>query len=37
MLINCLAYFGVDLGHFLRHKDTEAKPPVKTHEVDVSK
>lgn len=35
LLINCLAYFGVDIGHFLRRKGETAKP--KTHDIDVSK
>ena len=37
LLINCLAYFGVDLGHFLKRKGTaeeKAKTP-KTHDVEV--
>ena len=37
LLINCLAYFGVDIGHFLRRKGDEAKTPPKTHDIDVSK
>ena len=37
LLINCLAYFGVDIGHFLRRKGTEEKPEVKTHDIDVTK
>ncbi len=35
LLINCLAYFGVDIGHFLRRKGTEEKPAPKTHDIDV--
>jgi hypothetical protein len=35
LLINCLAYFGVDIGHFLRRKGGTTKP--KTHDIDVSK
>lgn len=34
LLINCLAYFGVDIGHFLRRKNTETKPEPKTHDLD---
>lgn len=37
LLINCLAYFGVDIGHFLRRKGTEGKPEPKTHDIDVTK
>ncbi len=37
LLINCLAYFGVDIGHFLRRKGGEEKPVPKTHDIDVSK
>jgi hypothetical protein len=37
LLINCLAYFGVDIGHFLKRKGTENKPVVKTHDIDVEK
>jgi hypothetical protein len=37
LLINCLAYFGVDIGHFLRRKGTEEKPAPKTHDIDVTK
>ena len=37
LLINCLAYFGVDIGHFLRRKGDAAKPEVKTHDIDVTK
>ncbi|MFN0080456.1 MAG: DUF1232 domain-containing protein [Prosthecobacter sp.] len=37
LLINCLAYFGIDLGHFLRRKGEAAKPEPKTHDIDVSK
>lgn len=34
LLINCLAYFGVDIGHFLRRKNAETKPEPKTHDLD---
>lgn len=37
LLINCLAYFGVDIGHFLRRKGEPGKPEPKTHDIDVSK
>ena len=37
LLINCLAYFGVDIGHFLKRKGTEEKPAPKTHDIDVTK
>ena len=37
LLINCLAYFGVDIGHFLRRKGTEEKAEPKTHDIDVTK
>jgi len=36
LLLNCLAYFGVDLGHFLKRKGGAAKPGPKTHDIDVS-
>ena len=34
LLINCLAYFGVDLGHFLKRKGADEKQ-AKTHDVEV--
>ena len=34
LLINCLAYFGVDLGHFLKRKGAEEKPTPKTHDIE---
>lgn len=37
LLINCLAYFGVDIGHFLRRKGEESKTTPKTHDIDVRK
>ncbi|MDZ4405044.1 hypothetical protein [Prosthecobacter sp.] len=37
LLINCLAYFGLNVGHLFRRKGEDAKPPVKTHDIDVSK
>jgi len=37
LLINCLAYFGLDLSHFLRRKGPEEKPAPKTHDIDVTK
>jgi len=37
LLINCLAYFGVDIGHFLRRKGTDGKAEPKTHDIDVTK
>ncbi|MFO1482425.1 MAG: DUF1232 domain-containing protein [Verrucomicrobiaceae bacterium] len=37
LLINCLAYFGVNVGHLFRRKDENAKPPPKVHDIDVSK
>lgn len=37
LLINCLAYFGLDIGHFLRRKSEAAKPEPKTHDIDVIK
>ncbi len=36
LLLNCLAYFGLDLGHFLKRKVGTAKPGPKTHDIDVS-
>jgi Protein of unknown function (DUF1232) len=36
LLLNCLAYFGLDLGHLLRRKPDAAKPAPKTHDIDVS-
>jgi hypothetical protein len=35
LLINCLAYFGVDLGHLLKRQGAEQKPTPKTHDVEV--
>lgn len=37
LLINCLAYFGVDIGHFFKRKGEPGKPEPKTHDIDVSK
>ena len=37
LLINCLAYFGLDLGHFFKRKDAGTKPAPKTHDIDVEK
>ena len=37
LLINCLAYFGVDIGHFLRRKGDAAQGEPKTHDIDVEK
>lgn len=37
LLINCLAYFGLDVTRFLRRKSDSGKPDVKTHDIDVSK
>ncbi|WP_395745433.1 hypothetical protein [Prosthecobacter sp.] len=37
LLINCLAYFGVDLGHLFKRKDEVAKPGAKTHDIEVTK
>lgn len=37
LLINCLAYFGVDVGHLLRRKTDVEKPVHKTHDIDVTK
>ena len=37
LLINCLAYFGVDVGRFLRRKGADEKPVPKTHDIDVTK
>lgn len=37
LLINCLAYFGINIGHLFRRKDENAKPPPKVHDIDVSK
>ncbi|MBN8420559.1 MAG: DUF1232 domain-containing protein [Verrucomicrobia bacterium] len=37
LLIICLAYFGVDIGHFLRRKGTDGKAEPKTHDIDVTK
>ncbi|WP_395751747.1 DUF1232 domain-containing protein [Prosthecobacter sp.] len=38
LLINCLAYFGVDIGHFLKRKKPEDKPGApKTHDIEVTK
>jgi hypothetical protein len=36
LLMNCLAYFGVDLGHLLRRKTGVEKPAQKTHAMDVT-
>lgn len=37
LLINCLAYFGVNVGHLFRRKDGEpTRPEPKTHNIDVS-
>ena len=36
LLINCLSYFGFNVGQFFRRKDEAAKPPPKTHDIDVS-
>lgn len=37
LLINCLAYFGVNVGHLFRRKDGEStKSEPKTHDIDVS-
>jgi hypothetical protein len=35
LLINCLAYFGVNIGHLFRRKDADTKPAPKTHDIDV--
>lgn len=37
LLINCLAYFGLDIGHFLKRKGDATKPSPKTHDIDVTK
>ncbi len=37
LLINCLAYFGLNVGHLFRRKGEAAKPEPKTHDIDVSK
>lgn len=37
LLINCLAYFGLDVSRFLRRKSNESKPEPKTHDIDVGK
>ncbi len=37
LLINCLAYFGLDIGHFLKRKGDGNKPAPKTHDIDVTK
>ena len=39
LLINCLAYFGLNVGHLFRRKDTEEagkqpKTPPKTYDID---
>lgn len=36
LLINCLAYFGLNVGHLFRRKE-EGKPEPKTHDIDVGK
>ena len=36
LLINCLAYFGLNVGQLFRRKDEAPKPPPKTHDIDVS-
>ncbi len=36
LLINCLAYFGLDLGHILRRKGADTKSPAKTRDIDIS-
>jgi len=37
LLINCLAYFGLDVGHLLRRKTDAEKQVPKTHDIDVTK
>jgi hypothetical protein len=37
LLINCLAYFGVDIGHFFKRKGDAVKPEAKTHDIEVTK
>lgn len=37
LLINCLAYFGLDLSHFIRRKNEAAKPEPKTHDIEIEK
>ncbi|WP_395736752.1 DUF1232 domain-containing protein [Prosthecobacter sp.] len=38
LLINCMAYFGFDIGHFLKRKKPEEKPGTpKTHDIEVTK
>lgn len=34
LLINCLAYFGFNVGHLFRRKGGDAKPAPKTHDID---
>ena len=36
LLLNCLAYFGLDFSHFLKRKGGAAKPEPKTHDIDIS-
>lgn len=36
LLLNCLNYFGLDLGRFLRRKPDASKPAPKTHDIDVT-
>lgn len=36
LLINCLAYYGVDIGHLLRRKTEARKPAAKTHDIDIN-
>jgi hypothetical protein len=35
LLINCLAYFGVNVGHLFRRKTEDNKPAPKVHDIDV--
>jgi len=37
LLINCLAYFGINVGHLFRRKGEggDAKPAPKTHDIDL--
>jgi len=37
LLINCLAYFGLNVGHLFRRKSEDAKPTPKVHDIDVTK
>ena len=35
LLINCFAYFGFDLGRFLRRKPESPQPPARPRDIDI--